>query len=80
MTVSKSADAGALKPARPPRKENGEGAEEAAALQLDTSKVATFEGFAEQLGAVLEATWQRPNFDFLINPIPTLPWAWRSSP
>src|SRR5690349_5524348 len=34
MTVSKTADAGALRPARSPRKENGEGAEDGAALQL----------------------------------------------
>src|SRR5690348_18428829 len=34
MTVSKTADAAAIKAARPPRKENGEGAEEGAALQL----------------------------------------------
>ena len=34
MTVSKTADVGAAKPARPPRKEHGEGTEETAALQL----------------------------------------------
>ena len=34
MTVSKTADAAAIKPARPPRKENGDGAEDGAALQL----------------------------------------------
>jgi DNA-binding MarR family transcriptional regulator len=34
MTVSKTADAGAVKPARPPRKENGEGADEPAELHL----------------------------------------------
>ena len=34
MTVSKTADVGAVKPARPSRKENGEGADQAAALQL----------------------------------------------
>src|SRR5436189_2011392 len=34
MTVSKTAGADAVKPARPSRKENGEGVNEAAALQL----------------------------------------------
>jgi DNA-binding MarR family transcriptional regulator len=34
MTVSKTADVGAAKPPRSPRKENGEGTEEAATLQL----------------------------------------------
>lgn len=34
MTVSKTAGVEAAKPARPPRKENGEGAEELSALQL----------------------------------------------
>jgi len=34
MTVSKTADAGAIKPARASRKENGEGADETATLQL----------------------------------------------
>ena len=34
MTVSKTADAGAVKPPRPPRKDNGGGTEEVAALQL----------------------------------------------
>jgi DNA-binding MarR family transcriptional regulator len=34
MTVSKTADVGAIKPARPPRKENGEGTDEPAELHL----------------------------------------------
>ena len=39
----------------------------AAALQLDTGKVNTFDAFKEQLTAVLQQKWNRDNFDFLIN-------------
>lgn len=39
----------------------------AAALQLDTSKVSTFEDFKNQLTAVLKEKWGRENFDFLVN-------------
>ncbi len=40
---------------------------QAVALQLDTSKVGTFAAFASALSGVLDSTWQRPTFDFLIN-------------
>lgn len=39
----------------------------AAALQLDSSVVSSFAGFAEQLRAALQTTWQRADFDFLVN-------------
>lgn len=39
----------------------------AAALQLDTSKVATFAEFKEQLTKTLKDTWGRDSFDFLVN-------------
>ena len=39
----------------------------AAALQVDTSKVATFADFKDQLTAVLQQKWNRDTFDFLIN-------------
>lgn len=39
----------------------------AAALQLDVSQVASFPAFAVQLSTVLKETWQREQFDFLIN-------------
>lgn len=39
----------------------------AVALQLDVSQVASFPAFAEQLSTVLKETWQREQFDFLIN-------------
>src|SRR5687767_304675 len=39
----------------------------AAALQLDVSKVATFDSFAAQLRATLAQHWERDRFDFLVN-------------
>jgi NAD(P)-dependent dehydrogenase (short-subunit alcohol dehydrogenase family) len=39
----------------------------AVALQLDTAKVASFDDFKQQLTGVLQDTWGRQNFDFLIN-------------
>ena len=57
MTVSKTADAGAIKPARASRKENGEGAGEAAALQLGE--------LSELLGYSLKRAQLRVFEDFL---------------
>ena len=39
----------------------------AVALQLDTGKVSTFAGFAEQVRSALNATWNADRFDYLIN-------------
>ena len=39
----------------------------AAALQLDTGKASSFAVFAGRLKDVLAATWQRSDFDFLVN-------------
>lgn len=39
----------------------------AVALELDTSVVNSFAGFAERLGAQLEARWGRRTFDYLVN-------------
>lgn len=39
----------------------------AAALQLDTSKVATFDNFKTELTALLKEKWNRETFDFLVN-------------
>jgi NAD(P)-dependent dehydrogenase (short-subunit alcohol dehydrogenase family) len=39
----------------------------AAALQLDTGKAGSFSGFAQQLKELLATTWQRSDFDFLVN-------------
>ena len=39
----------------------------AAALQLDTGKASSFPAFADRLKEVLAATWQRGDFDFLVN-------------
>ncbi len=39
----------------------------AAALQLDVGNSKSFSEFAQQLASVLEAHWQRKDFDFLIN-------------
>ncbi|RYU91236.1 SDR family oxidoreductase [Mucilaginibacter terrigena] len=39
----------------------------AAALQLDTSKIKTFEAFKQQLTATLQEKWGRDTFDFLVN-------------
>lgn len=39
----------------------------AAALQLDTGKVASFGEFQEQLSQLLQSKWGRPSFDFLVN-------------
>jgi NAD(P)-dependent dehydrogenase (short-subunit alcohol dehydrogenase family) len=41
--------------------------QKAVALQLDTGRVQTFSPFAEELRAVLAQTWQRDNFDYLVN-------------
>jgi NAD(P)-dependent dehydrogenase (short-subunit alcohol dehydrogenase family) len=57
------------------RKEEGEAVvaeiqalgRQAIALQLDVARVDTFEKFAAALKAALETTWQRQNFDFLVN-------------
>jgi DNA-binding MarR family transcriptional regulator len=57
MTVSKTADIGAAKPARPPRKENGEGAEEGTALHLGE--------LAELLGYSLKRAQLKVFEDFL---------------
>lgn len=43
------------------------GGRRAAALRLDTGKVASFAAFAEQLRQLLAAKWQRDGFDFLVN-------------
>ncbi len=40
---------------------------EAAALQLDTGETATFAEFADALAAILEETWGRDTFDYLVN-------------
>lgn len=39
----------------------------AVALQLDTSKTASFSSFANQVSQVLKAEWGRENFDYLVN-------------
>lgn len=39
----------------------------AVALPLDTGNVASFDGFAARLDAALMQTWQRTQFDFLVN-------------
>ncbi|MBC7809128.1 MAG: SDR family oxidoreductase [Akkermansiaceae bacterium] len=39
----------------------------AAALQLDVSDSKSFGSFAESVGAVLQETWGRKDFDFLVN-------------
>ena len=39
----------------------------AAARQLDTGKAGSFSGFAQQLKELLATTWQRSDFDFLVN-------------
>lgn len=39
----------------------------AVALQLDVGKASTFKAFAEQLRSVLQAQWQRGQFDYLVN-------------
>lgn len=57
------------------RKEEGENVvteiqklgRQAVALQLDTSKVGSFDAFAEALQDALQTTWQRDSFDFLVN-------------
>jgi NAD(P)-dependent dehydrogenase (short-subunit alcohol dehydrogenase family) len=57
------------------RKEEGEAVvaeiqalgRKAIVLQLDTSKVSSFETFASTLKAALESTWQRQTFDLLVN-------------
>lgn len=41
--------------------------QKAAALQLDTSVVKSFDGFISQLTALLQEKWGRNTFDFLIN-------------
>ena len=39
----------------------------AAALQLDTSNIQSFPAFAEAVKETLQRTWNRDNFDFLVN-------------
>jgi len=39
----------------------------AAALQLDTGKVASFDGFAERLRTTLRDTWSRDTLDHIVN-------------
>jgi len=39
----------------------------AVALQLDVSRSATFDAFAESVKAALKANWGRSDFDFLVN-------------
>lgn len=39
----------------------------AVALQLDAGDTASFTGFAERVKASLAATWQRTDFDYLVN-------------
>ncbi|MRG45708.1 SDR family oxidoreductase [Chitinophaga sp. SYP-B3965] len=39
----------------------------AIALQLDTSKISSFSGFAGQISQVLKQEWNRENFDYLVN-------------
>ena len=39
----------------------------AATLQLDTAAASTFAAFTDQLRGVLQTTWQRTTFDFLVN-------------
>ncbi|KHS80932.1 MULTISPECIES: SDR family NAD(P)-dependent oxidoreductase [Pectobacterium] len=39
----------------------------AVALQLDIGSASTFSRFAEDVRTVLQHTWQRENFDFLVN-------------
>ena len=39
----------------------------AVALQLDTGKVAAFDGFADALRAALHQHWNRDSFDYLVN-------------
>jgi len=39
----------------------------AVALQLDTSKTNSFNGFADQIAQVLKQEWNRENFDYLVN-------------
>ncbi|NHA07025.1 SDR family oxidoreductase [Mucilaginibacter sp. HC2] len=41
--------------------------QKAAALQLDTSIIKSFDGFISQLKATLQEKWGRSTFDFLIN-------------
>jgi NAD(P)-dependent dehydrogenase (short-subunit alcohol dehydrogenase family) len=40
---------------------------QAVTLQLDTSKVPTFDAFFSELSTILKAKWNRSTFDFLIN-------------
>lgn len=39
----------------------------AAALQLDTGEIKTFDAFFAEVSNVLQSKWQRANFDFLVN-------------
>jgi NAD(P)-dependent dehydrogenase (short-subunit alcohol dehydrogenase family) len=43
------------------------GGRQAVALQLDTGATKTFAGFAESLKKVLQDTWDRGSFDYLVN-------------
>ncbi|MDB6019732.1 MAG: family oxidoreductase, partial [Pedosphaera sp.] len=57
------------------RKEEGEGVvaeiaklgRKAALLQIDVGDLKQFDGFSKAVSQALEKTWQRKNFDFLIN-------------
>lgn len=57
------------------RKEEGEAVaaeieklgRKAAAVQLDVSKVSTFDAFAKAVADLLHTKWRRNNFDFLVN-------------
>jgi len=39
----------------------------AVALRLDTGDIASFDGFAAEVGQALQATWGRDRFDYLVN-------------
>ncbi|MGV2813420.1 SDR family NAD(P)-dependent oxidoreductase [Enterobacter cancerogenus] len=39
----------------------------AAALQLNVGDIASFEGFAQRMQAILQTVWQRDRFDYLVN-------------
>jgi len=44
-----------------------QGGQKAAALQLDTSVVSTFDNFIKQLSSVLKEKFGKESFDFLLN-------------
>lgn len=39
----------------------------AVALQLDTSKISSFNGFVDEISRVLKQEWNREDFDYLVN-------------